>query len=76
MTSSVPRDDWFLDALRRAGAEGTRPLSADRLHDIAQSRRLTPAQRLLLLDDMMLALEAAGIQRRVEEPIHCGELRL
>lgn len=76
MTSSAQHDDWFLEALRRAGEEECPPLGADRLHDIAQARRLTPGERLAALNEIMLLVDATRISARVEEPIECGRLQL
>jgi hypothetical protein len=76
MTSSAQHDDWFLQALRRAGDEDCPPLRADRLHDIAEARRLTPAQRLVALNDIMLLVDATRIPARTEKPIECGTLQL
>ena len=76
MTSSAPPDDWFLEALRRAGDEEGPPLGPDRLHDIAEARRMTPRERLAALNEIMLLVEATRIPPRVEEPVACGVLRL
>ena len=76
MTSSAPQGDWFLDALRRAGDESCPPLGADRLHDIAEARRMTPTERLAALNEIMLLAEATRVRPRVEGPIECGALRL
>jgi hypothetical protein len=76
MTSSALHDDWFLQALRRAGDDDCPPLGADRLHDIAEARRMTPGERLAALNDIMLLVEATGVPSRVEESIACGDLRL
>lgn len=76
MTSSAPQGDWFLDALRRAGDESCPPLGPDRLHDLAEARRMTPTERLATLNEIMLLVEATRIPSRVEYPVECGALRL
>jgi hypothetical protein len=78
MTSSAPHDDWFLDALRRAGEDDCPPLRPDRLHDIAEARRMTPDQRMAALNEIMLFVEAtpARTEPRTERSIDCRNLRL
>jgi hypothetical protein len=76
MTSSAPPDDFFLAALRRAGDDDCPPLSADRLYDVAEARRMSPAERLATLNDIMTLVEGFGVPPRVEKPIACGKLRL
>jgi hypothetical protein len=76
MTSSAPQGDWFLEVLRRAGDESCPPLGADRLHEIAEARRMTPTERLATLNEIMLLAEATRNPCRVEVPVVCGALRL
>jgi hypothetical protein len=79
MTSSALRDnhdDWFLDALRRAGDEDCPPLGPDRLHDIVEARRMTPGERLAALNEIMLLVETAGVPLRVEQAVECSRLQL
>ena len=76
MTSSAPPDDFFLEALRRAGDDTSPPLSADRLHDVAEARRMTPAERLATFNELMTLVEGLGMPARVERSVVCGELLL
>ncbi len=76
MTSSAPPDDFFLAALRRAGDDDCPPLGVDRLHDIAEARGMSPAERLASLNELMMLVEGFGIPTRVEEPVLCGDVRL
>jgi hypothetical protein len=76
MTSSAPPDDFFLEALCRAGNDACPPLGADRVHDIAEARRMSPAERLATLNELMMLVEGLGIAPRVEESVSCGALRL
>jgi hypothetical protein len=76
MTSCAQHDDWFLQALRRAGDEDCPPLSADRQRDLEAARRMTPGERLAALNEIMLLVDAMKVPARTEETVKCSVLRL
>ena len=76
MTSSRLLADLALRSLRKAAAGGQVPLDRAAQHDLDEARRMSAAERMARLNDILRMVEMCGTSASSPPPRIHGELKL